>query len=237
VRAYTEADLEQIKKKYGLVELLEGEIVLESGEKIVLPLTPFDVASFDRYADENFKNTAAANEALLFRATRFYSAAEINSLRARCASLPDQVFAVLAADAGFPIEPPARYQVDAFDATTPPLVLEQAGLDEAAAERLVADLAGEPAKIVLVLDNSADVIFAGVLAAPGEAETHILQKASETEKGLAAAARSAVAGCLRWSSVPTETTWKRYPAIPVMCLRPTIKDMGGASATRRFRRR
>ncbi len=236
MRAYTPEDIEQIKLKYKLAELLEGEIVLEGGETIAIPLTPFTPAEFDRFADESLADHDAAKEALLFRAVRFYSRAEIDALRGRCVSLPSQVFTILSADAGFPSEPPARYQVDAFDASTPPLVLEQAGLDEATAEKILSTMTG-PAKIVAVIDQDGHTIFGGVLAAPGEGEDHILRKARESKKGLAAAARSASAGCLRWHSAPPAETWKRYPAIPVMCLADTISDMGGASATRRFRRR
>jgi len=236
VRAYTDEDIEAIKQKWSIAELIHGEIEIDGAVVARLPLVPFTLPSFDTFADESLKDHDGAIEALLYRAVRFYSAAEIAELRRRCAALPAQVFAILAGDAGFATGAPARYQVDAFNASTPPLVLEQAGLDEATAAKVLADLAGETAKVVSVRDQDEQVIFGAVLGAPGEGERHILQKARESKSGMGAAARSAAAGCIRWSSEELAKVWTRYPAIPVMHLAETIGDMGGASATRRFRR-
>ncbi|HSM93380.1 MAG TPA: hypothetical protein VLT47_10890 [Anaeromyxobacteraceae bacterium] len=238
MRAYAEDDLLALKAKQGISALIEAEIVIDATTTIRLPLVPFTRPSFDEFADASLKDHASATEALLYRSIRFYNASEIGELRRACASLPAQVFSVLSADAGFPdpANPPSRYQVDAFDASTPPLVLELAGLDEATAAQLLAGLAGTPARVVSVIDQDNARIFGAVLAAPGEAEQHILAKARATQKGFGAAARSAAEGCLRWRSAGPDL-WDRYPAIPIMCLADTIGDLGGGAATRRFRRR
>lgn len=234
MRAYTEEDLNAIKTRHGLKYVLELELP-EYG--LSLPLQPFDPKTFARWVDEDLKDHAAACDAALTRHVLFYSPAELSSMKRRVTSLSQLVVDYLCADAGFPIEAPARFQVDDFNDVTPPGVLAQAGLDDVKAEELLAELHDTQAKIVSVIGMEGNVDFACVVRTPGEAEKNILNRARSAGKGYADASRSAADGCIAWSSMTLVDVWAKYPAIVVLVLAPVIADLGGSGATRRFRRR
>lgn len=233
IRTFTDDDVQAIKAKSGLDRLVEGEITM--GERAIrLLLAPLTAPTLEAFVDKASTSPDAAREALLYRAVRFHTAAEIGEIRKGCLSLPSQVFDILMGDAGMPTRPPARYDdEEALSQATPPLVLELAGLDEATAEQLLGQLAGRAARVVTLFDQTGEPIFGAVIS-PGEAEDHILRKARAEQRGFMAAARSALAGSLRWSSAPLNEVCKRYPAIPWV-LSDTIGTMGGAAATRNFR--
>jgi hypothetical protein len=233
IRSFSDEDVRAIKAKGGLDRLVEGEIQM-GATAIRLLLAPLTEKTLSDFVDKAFTAPDAAKESLLYRAIRFHSAAELGEIRKGCLSLPSKVFDILAGDAGMPIAPPARYDdEEELSATTPPLVLELAGLDEGTVQQLLAQLAGRPARVVTLYDQEDAPIFSAVIS-PGEAEDHILRKARAEQRGYLAAARSALAGSLRWSSAPLPDICKRYPAIPWV-FADTIGTMGGAAATRSFR--
>jgi voltage-gated potassium channel Kch len=235
MRIYTDEDIAALKGKWSIDRVIEPDL---SAFGLSILLRPFTVPDFDRYVDDSLRDVGTANEALLMRHALFHTPAEIRSARGRCPGLPKLAFEALAGDAGFPTPgTPARAQVDPFDAATPPLVLQQAGLEEAKAEQLLAELGARVAKVVSVVDDLGEVIFGAVLGAPGEAELGLTRRAEAEKKGYATACRGAADGCLVWTRSSVAETWKRYPAIPVLVLAEVIGGMGGTSATARFRRR
>lgn len=233
MRTYTDDDLSALKAKHRIPYVLECTVPGFGP----LPLAPFAPLSFSRWVDENIKDAASSNDAALVRHVLFYSPAEVNAIRRQVANVAQLVVDCLAGDAGLPVEVPARSQIDDFSADTPPGVLALAGLDEAQADKLLADLDDDKAKIITVLGVEGERVFACVLRAPGDAERNVLDRAKAAAKGYADACRSAVDGCLVWSSMPLADCWREHPAIPVLVLAPVISDLGGSGAERRFRRR
>ncbi len=235
MRPYTDLDIDALKAKWSLDRIIEPNL---SDFGLAVLLRPFAMPDFDRYIDDSLKDVGTANDALLMRHALFHTPAEIKAARGRCAGLSKLCWEALAGDAGFPTPgTPARAQVDVLDPSTPPGVLAQAGLEEAKAAQLLAELGSRPAKVVSVVDDAGEVIFGGVLGAPGDAESQLIRRAEAEKKGYAAACRGAADGCLVWTRDPPAATWGRYPAIPVLVLAEVIGGMGGTSATARFRRR
>jgi hypothetical protein len=234
MRSYTDADIDALKAKHALERVLELELP-DLG--FPLPLKPFTSSTFARWVDEDLKGHTAASDAALTRHVLFYAPAELSSIRRKLVSLSQIVVDCLCADAGFPIEAPARSQVDDFDDATPPGVIGQAGLDEAKAEELLAELAGVKAKIVSVIGREGELLFACVVRPPGDGEKSILERARDAGKGYADACRSAADGCIVWSTMTLVDCWAKHPAIVVLILAPVIADLGGSGSVRRFRSR
>jgi hypothetical protein len=231
MRAYTQADVDALKAKWGT-----GLLPLDMPEHgIRMLLRPFDLVSFDRFADESLRDHDTAAEATLVRQLAFHTAAELKAARRDCPRLPNRALDVLCADAGLPLEAPAVTMFDPLDGA-PETVLELAGLDEATAAKLLAEHASSRPLVVSVRDPEGDVIFGGVMVQPGEAETGGLERAQTARKGYGAACRAAADGCLVWQR-ESPAPWGRYPAIPVLILAKKISEMGGAGSTARFRSR
>ncbi len=233
MRAYTEADLEALKAKHRIAYVVELDVPGVG----LLPLSPFQPASFARWVDENIKDATASNDAALVRHVLFYSPAEISAVRRKVSKLGQLAIDCLCGDVGLPVSAPARTQIDDFNADTPPGVLAQAGLDESKAAELLTEIGDDRAKVVAVIDDAGEVIFGCVVRSPGDAERNILDRAQAAAKGYADACRSAADGCLVWSTMTLAECWTKYPAIPVLVLAPVIADLGGSGAARRFRRR
>ncbi|MCC6559646.1 MAG: hypothetical protein IT372_42560 [Polyangiaceae bacterium] len=229
---YTAEELQAIKAAHGEVV----EVELPEFDFCALA-RPFNAASCARWVDEGIVNSDDAAERVLIRHVVWPAPAKVQAARRRCANLASQVVNVLAVDAGLPLERPALKYSDPLNRDTPPGVLAMAGLDEGVAEELLSKHSDVLLRVVSITDEGGTVICACVLASPSDVEQNLLRGAVEKGKGYAAACLSVVRACAVWARGDLDQTLARYPAIAPLVLVGELKEMGGAAATRRFRRR
>lgn len=209
------------------LEAEHGELVVFDDDGVVL--RPLTAAEFDRHFDERQTQPGTCDWNVTLRQLVAPTVAELVEKRAANASLPRALARGLQEFAGSPETTDPR--IDPLSATTPPGILEAAGLSADAARELLERSGG--AKLALIAHESAAV----VVRQPKPDEYSLLQSAIASGKNVAAALRRAALDHVVWSSMPIAELFKMLPGFPVAIVAVEVLRLGGAGTEARFRPR
>jgi len=198
---------------------------------------PFDRASFNRWLDESLRAKTTADENAAVRHLLSPAPAEWSAIRRRRPLVDGDLVDVLCELGGLP--PPGRsVSVDPLTDTTPPGVLDRAGLTPDVVAELRARRPGLDHVVMVVPGEEEGEVAAAMVLAPRAQDVNTIRSAAERKTGYAEACHSAALGAVVWCrGEEPAALFDRLVCLPALVVAPEILRLGGAGSIRRAKSR
>jgi hypothetical protein len=211
-------------------------VVLELSGVGDAAVRPFDRASFNRWLDESLRTKTTADENVSVRHLLHPSPSEWTTVRRRRPLIDGEIVDALCELGGLPSEG-RSVSVDPLDDSTPPGVLERAGLTPEKVAELRAQRPGVDHVVVVVPGEDGSVAAAFALGARAQ-DVNTIRAAAERKSGYAEACHSAALGAVVWCrGEEPGALFERLVCLPALVIAPEILRLGGAGSIRRAKSR